>query len=451
MFFQLCRIKQSTTQYRALKINGALLFSILFIGFLFSSVAIGQVSLLFSKAFDPNVIAPENVSTLVFTIDNSAGGSVATDISFVDNLPAGLLVATPSNQLTDCAAGIITAPFGGASIGFSSGLVEAGASCTIAIDIVSTTDVSGNLINITDNLTSSEGDSGAAVAEIFIDSSLISFTKAFMPAIIPVETISTLTFTLNNNVADAIANISFADTLPDGVVLAAIPNVSTDCPGGAITAVAGGTIIGFNTSDFLSGFTRCFVSVDVTSDTAGIFINTSSDLLSELGSNGRTTAQLEVVPLPVFAKEFVPDTIDVGASSTLAFHVDNTLSALDATALSFTDNLPAGVVVADQPNANTTCGGGILTADPDTGVIVYVDGTVSAVAACVVSVDVTAAIPGIQVNVTNDLISSLGNSGSATAVITVTAITEVPTLSLAGLCLLMLLLLVVYRLTVSRI
>ena len=75
--------------------------------------------------------------------------------------------------------------------------------------------------------------------------------------------------------------------------------------------------------------------------------------------------------------------------------------------------------VASTPNASTTCTGGTLTAAAGSGTITYTGGTVSTGAGCTVSVDITSSADGTYVNTTGDLISSLGNSGTANDTLTV--------------------------------
>jgi hypothetical protein len=101
--------------------------------------------------------------------------------------------------------------------------------------------------------------------------------------------------------------------------------------------------------------------------------------------------------------------------------------------------------VADPANAATDCVGGTLTASPGASVISYSGGTVLAGTTCTIEVDVTASQPGTLVNTTEDLTSSLGNSGPASAPLTVaaaTSILEIPTLDRWALLLLALLLVV---------
>lgn len=121
---------------------------------------------------------------------------------------------------------------------------------------------------------------------------------------------------------------------------------------------------------------------------------------------------------PLFTKEFSGG-IKSGGVVTLTFTIDNTAGVTAATNLDFTDNLPANVFIASQANASTTCSGGSLTAVPGSGIITYTGGTVGAGESCAISVDVTSSIPGMHLNTTGELTSSAGNSGTASATLTV--------------------------------
>ncbi|MGJ8669948.1 MAG: choice-of-anchor Q domain-containing protein, partial [Oceanococcus sp.] len=126
-------------------------------------------------------------------------------------------------------------------------------------------------------------------------------------------------------------------------------------------------------------------------------------------------------PAPAFSKQYAPDSIVVDGNSTLSFSIDNSANNGAASALDFSDNLPAGQLVATPANASTTCTGGTLTAVAGTGVISYTGGSVGPGVSCTISADVTATAIGTQVNTTGDLTSSAGNSGTASDSLTVQA------------------------------
>ena len=122
---------------------------------------------------------------------------------------------------------------------------------------------------------------------------------------------------------------------------------------------------------------------------------------------------MTVEPPPAFSKEFEPDPIFLGDTSTLSFTIDNTDSVLAASGLDFTDNLPDGMVVADPPNDNSACTGGAVTAVPGADIVTYSGGAVDAGESCVIRVDIVVDADGTYTNTTGDLTSSSGNSGPA--------------------------------------
>ena len=117
--------------------------------------------------------------------------------------------------------------------------------------------------------------------------------------------------------------------------------------------------------------------------------------------------------LPTFSKAFSPATIGPGATTTLTFTIHNRL-ATGVRGLSFTDELPKGVVVADPPQLVSDCGG-TVTAPAGGTTITLSDGSLPASGSCTISVNVTSAVLGTHRNLSGDLLSDVGNSGPAAA------------------------------------
>ena len=367
----------------------------------------------FAKVFAPDVISSTGISTLTFTIDNSASALAATTLAFTDNLPTDLTVATPSNASTTC-GGTVTATAGSGAISLANGSVGAGMSCTVSADVTAT--VAGVYDNTSGDLTSSSGNSGTAADSLTVEPPP-TFAKAFAPGVISVAGVSTLTFTVDNSANTlAVTGLDFTDNLPAGVTVASPSNAATTC-GGTVTAVAASGVISF-TGGSVAGGATCTVSADVTSSVPGSHVNLTGSLTSSAGDSGTATDTLTVEAPPTFAKAFAPDVISVAGISTLTFTIDNSASSLAATGLDFTDNLPAGVTVANPSNAATTCGGSV-TAVAASGAVSFTGGSVGAGATCTVSADVTSSVPGGHVNTSGNLTSSGGDSGTATDTLTV--------------------------------
>ena len=101
-------------------------------------------------------------------------------------------------------------------------------------------------------------------------------------------------------------------------------------------------------------------------------------------------------------KVFSPSTIAAGGVSTLTITLTNTNSTVATLTAPFTDNLPAGLVIAGTPNVATTCGG-VPTAIPGGSAVTLPTGTipggtVATQASCTLTVNVTAPSGGSFVN-----------------------------------------------------
>ncbi|MCB0035532.1 MAG: hypothetical protein KDE51_15980, partial [Anaerolineales bacterium] len=171
----------------------------------------------FSKTFSPNTIGPGSVSTLMFTITNGEGVPV-DQMAFTDVLPAGMTIATPASASSDC-GGTVTAPDGGTTITFVEGGVGTGVTCTISVNVTSST--IGTHMNVSGDLTSSAGNSGPATADLIVTASRPGFSKSFSPAAILLGGRSTLTFTIDNTANPSLTSFTgFTDNLPVGMVIA---------------------------------------------------------------------------------------------------------------------------------------------------------------------------------------------------------------------------------------
>ncbi|HZW05310.1 MAG TPA: SBBP repeat-containing protein [Candidatus Nitrosotalea sp.] len=110
-----------------------------------------------TKAFGAATVVLNNSTSLTLTISNPNTTVALTGVAVADNLPAGLMVATP-NGLSNTCGGTATATAGSSAVSLSSGTLAASASCTIAVNVTGTT--SGAKNNTTGAVTSTEGGAG---------------------------------------------------------------------------------------------------------------------------------------------------------------------------------------------------------------------------------------------------------------------------------------------------
>ena len=239
-------------------------------------------------------------------------------------------------------------------------LAAAGGACAISVDVTSA--VAGSYSNGPETVTSSLGDSTAASATLTVDAAdALVFSKAFSPDTIAPGGISRLTFTIDNR-ANGIeaADLAFTDAFPAGLVVAGIPQRVDDLRRD-VAAAASDVSLAFAGGAVAAG-ASCTISVDVTSAVAGSYPNTSGALTSDLPDAPAATATLTVDEAPlIVSMGFSPSTIAQGGVSRLSYELNND-AAVGATSISLSDTLPADVVVADVPDARTTCAGGTLTA-----------------------------------------------------------------------------------------
>ena len=373
----------------------------------------------FVKQFNPIVMLPGEISQLTFTIDNFQSSVDATAVDFTDNFPANLVVATPSGASTTCLGGTVTAIAATTMVSYTGGTVNAGTSCTLIVDVTSAT--AANYVNLTGDLTSNHGNSGQATDSLLVTNTPI-FSKSFANNPYVLNNANTLTFTIDNNAnALIVGSLGFTDVMPAGFEVANPANVANTCTGGTVTANVGSNTITF-AGGSVAANNSCTIAVDVVATMVGSFTNTTSILSTDIGDSNQAIADIIISQAPVFIKSFSPDIINSGDISTLTFNIDNSSSAIIADNFAFVDNLPAGITIANNPNVVNSCLGGMIAASANTSVISVTNGSVAANGNCQISVDVTATVAGLYTNITEDFTSNHGNSGSATADLTVTGV-----------------------------
>ncbi|MGC4770115.1 ice-binding family protein [Micromonospora sp. DT44] len=378
----------------------------------------------FTKAFQDSTIPLDGTTTVGFTLTNPNTNTTLTGVSFVDNLPAGLVVATPNGAQTTCASGTIVATAGSSSISLFGATLPAGATCTVSVNVTGTT--TGTKVNTTLPVTSVQSGPGApASASVAVGPAVIAaptISKAFGDATIPAGGTTSLSFTLTNpNVGTALTGVTFTDALPAGLVVTTPNGLTGTCGGGTISATAGGSSISLADATLPAG-ADCTFSVNVTGTTSGTKVNTSGPVDSnESGPGAPASANLIVgaVAAPTITKAFRDATIALHGTTTLSFTLSNPNGSVPLTGVGFVDNLPAGLVVATPAAAQSTCASGTVTAAPGGSSISLAGATLSPGGTCTVSVNVTGKTTGKKVNTTAATSVESGPGAPASASLTV--------------------------------
>jgi uncharacterized repeat protein (TIGR01451 family) len=365
-----------------------------------------------TKSFSPTTFINGGTTTLTFTISNTGANSVAqTGLAFTDTLPSSLRVAATPGIVSGC-GGTVTAVAGGTTIGLSGGMVAAGGTCTISVNV---TNVLGDLnascgsnpaafTNSSTNISGLSANLSNAVTPscVIVTGPNPTLTKSFSPTTISNGGTTTLTFTINNTATGATnqTGLAFTDTLPSGLIVAGTPGIVNGCSG-MVTAGAGANTISLTGGAVMAGGV-CTISVNVTNVPGEVnascdgnpaaFTNGPGNIsgLSGTLNNGVTPSCVIVTaPLPSLTKSFSPTTFVNGGTTTLTFTINNTAAGSVArTGLAFTDLLPSSLRVAATSGIVNSCNGTVSAVGGGT-TIALSDGTVAANSICTFSVNVT--------------------------------------------------------------
>ncbi|HEY6968146.1 MAG TPA: Ig-like domain repeat protein [Candidatus Angelobacter sp.] len=392
------------------------------------------------KSFGQTSVAQNSTVAVSFTISNSNSTVTLTGISFTDNLPAGLVVATP-NQASSTCGGTVTAVAGSSSISFTGGSLApqgpppmiakrqlvpkgptiASGTCVVTVNLLVTG--TGTLSNTTGPVSANESGPGTvsntATLEVV---QAPTVNKAFGAASIPLNGTTSLTFNIANpNSSTALVNISLNDTLPAGLVVANPNGLTGSCVASStITANAGSSSISLTNLN-LPAAGSCSFSVNVTGTAAGTKNNVSGNISATFDdgsatfvpiTGGTASASIFVVAPPVIGKVFVPAAIVPNGVSALTFTITNpAANTVAETGVAFTDTLPANVVIATPNGLSGSCGG-TVTATAGSGSISLSGGSIAVGSSCTFSVNVTSSVIGNFTNTTGAVSSTNGGTGN---------------------------------------
>ena len=378
------------------------------------------------KAFQTNPIAPGQTSRLRITIAAPADVSIS-GINLTDNLPPGLVIANPPAPAESCPGGILTAVNGASVITFTNtaaDVLAAGLSCAIDVWVTSTTPGTYTNTIPANAITTIEGRSNLTPTSATIRVTSLNVTKAFYSTVVQAGGSSTMTITLENTTPSPLINVSLTDTLPgtvaDGIRVAAAPNASTTCTGGAITANPGANLVqmtGGTVPAQVGGVPGlCTITVDVVgTDSTPITQSTQTNTIPIANVSGtvqstgtviqpraNATAILTIQNLTMgIVKGFNPVLVYGGAYSTMSVQLINPNTTATLTGIAFTDNmtlLGVGMQLANPVTFNTGTCGGVLTGNPGDTSFSFSGGVLPPSSTCTLTLRVVMNVNG---NLTN--------------------------------------------------
>lgn len=179
------------------------------------TLTVNQILPGFAMEFSSDSIDAGTISTLTLTVNNSLSFNPVSSVQFTNEMPSEIVVAQTPNISNSC-GGVVTAEEGGSTISLTGGSMNAGASCTVSVDVTSV--VGGTHTNTTGDLGSSAGTSAAAQADLTVAAIAdLSVALSDVPDLVPNDGEIRYTVTVDNAGPSVAENVLANVTLPAGV------------------------------------------------------------------------------------------------------------------------------------------------------------------------------------------------------------------------------------------
>lgn len=393
-----------------------------------------------AKSFSPATISSGGTSRVTIRLTNTAAGTL-NNVSVVDGtytqadgtvtpaMPAGMVLATPLYTHTTCGGSpVITGVAGAALVRLTGAVLPPSGACDFQFDVTATGP--GNWTNTlgVDSVTAAGGVKNTGVITALLTNNTaggVVITVNTNPNNLSAPgTATLLTVQIQNTGTVDLSNLALTDYFTttgaaagplSGMIIAATPNATTDCLSGIATATADGTSVALTGAALAHGAT-CNLMVNVTLRTTGAITNTipvgAITTAQGISNTLATSTTLSAGANVGVTKSFSPSIIQPGARSRLHLSFFNTYGFV-VSALTATDNLPAGMTIATSPNPVTTCAGATVTGTAGAAVVGLSGGTLPAAVGgvattCYAEIDVTAPAGSY----TNTIPANTGVTGS---------------------------------------
>ena len=356
--------------------------------------------------FSPLSIAPGATSRLGMSIFNPNVFAL-TNASWTNNLianQAGLVIANPADIVNTCGGSVTAAP-GSTTLSLSGGTVPAQngptpGSCSVTITVTSST--IGNLITTIPAGALSASGGGTTITNTDPASATLhvggvlppSVSKSFSSATIWAGEVTQLSIGITNPDSNAsFTQASLTDDLPTNVLLAnpASPTLNGCGASASVSAANGGSSVALNNATIAPSST-CIITVNVTSNVQGTYINTipARALQTQQGlTNTAATNTRLIVEQIGISKRFSPGSIAAGGTTTLTSTLQNPTNS-PYTGVRLLDTLPTPLTVVRV--AGNTCHGNVSTTSTTISLTggTIPPGSITNPGTCSVSVEVTA-------------------------------------------------------------
>jgi LPXTG-site transpeptidase (sortase) family protein len=369
-----------------------------------------------TKDFAPGTLSPGGTTTLTITLQNPTG-SAYTGATFNDQLPSPLTVVPGSAVSNTCGGTVSTTPSN--TVSLSGGVIPPGSpaapgSCTISVEVTVPADITSQTLTNTiprGGLTTDQEVSSPrpATDRITIRGTDMTGVKTFIGGSITAGENSMLRIDFFAPGDTNLTDFSFFDDLPGDVTISNSTAPSTSgCGPAVLTANTGESRISLTGGLILAG-QRCRIQVFVTGNTPGTYTNTiprtnitnaenrmpPNDLTANLTINPAAPGDLAIA----LNKGFFPEEVFGGSASTMTVELLNQ-GSVELTGISFTDDMPDQMILANPVNFNVGTCGGTLSGAPGDGSFTFTGGSLPPFGTCMLTLSATMTVNG---NLTNTI------------------------------------------------
>jgi LPXTG-site transpeptidase (sortase) family protein len=367
-----------------------------------------------SKQFSPSTLPAGGTTTLIITLQNPTS-SPYTGVSLSDALPAPLTVV---NVTANSCGGTVSTTTN--TINLTGGTIPPGSTtnpgtCSISVEVTVPSGTSSGTLRNTiaaGGVTTNQGFGNLRPgnASVVITSTEVAGIKSFSPSTIEAGGNARLRIDIFAPSDTVLTNFAVTDNLPAGVTVSnSTPPALTDCgptPPLVFTAPTGATSISLTNGRILAG-QRCRIDVYVTGSILGLHTNTISPANITNNENRTLTTDLNASLTVInssnrsiaMVKGFNPLTVFGGSSSTMSIELLNP-GTIALAGIEFTDNMPAGMILANPLNFNVGTCGGTLTGTPGESSFSFSGGNLPESGRCTLTLSVTMTVNG---NLTNTI------------------------------------------------
>jgi uncharacterized repeat protein (TIGR01451 family) len=306
---------------------------------------------------------------MTITLTNPDSGRAITGAQIVDSYPAGMINvddANPTALFSNTCGGTATADANGVSASLADGVVPAGSSCSIVVNVVGGSTATNNTGPVTSN-NAQAGSSASATLTVAAGALLdapsvaMSFTPDHVVAGDIVAT-SILAITLTNQNPYDITGVSFTDNYPQPLHMANAPSgtILANTCGGALIAAPNATTVAL-TGGTIPANDFCVVKIQVYGTSPGSSDNHTGAVTGDNANVGAdagatlTVTDGAAVPDLTLTKTHAADFAQGQTAATYTLIATNIGGAPSSGPVSVTDMLPPALVATDMEGSGWTC------------------------------------------------------------------------------------------------